>query len=414
MVTYFSSLKIGTKRINRCMFLIFLCICNLSFHTIAFSKEKSALPRIQVDSLNYIGAFRLPNKFYWASSFAYSEGVFDVVNETNTFFSVGHSQQQAIGEFSIPQLSKSSDIASLPMAKMIQPFVRVLHKASHGNNHNINRITGIEVLEGQMLVNATEYYDANANAADTTLVIRDINNLKKTKVDGYFQLKGGAHAAGWITPIPKEWRNDLGSEYITGFASNLPINGRSSIGPTAFTFFPFSLLDPTVTNGFIPTNALMDFSLKTPLHPDRYNETGNNKIWTEISTAQTGFIVPGTSTYMVVGNSGGHFGGIGYKIKQDNGKECSGPCSKKVKDNYNYIWLWDVNEFVKVKNAEKKPYELKPYYHGIFDINRKGWRIAGADFQASKGWLYVMYDGVDKSQGQYEPVPLMTVYSISK
>ena len=100
------------------------------------------------------------------------------------------------------------------------------------------------------------------------------------------------------------------------------------------------VLNSEEKSGLILTDSLMDFSLKHPIVPDQYNKSLKNNLWTELSAAHYGFIIPNTSSYLVIGKSGGHNSGIGYKITQDNGRECGGPCSVKAGDSYNYFWFF--------------------------------------------------------------------------
>ena len=54
------------------------------------------------------------------------------------------------------------------------------------------------------------------------------------------------------------------------------------------------------------------------------------------------------------------------QIVQDNGKRTGGYSSYAVKDNYHYYWLWDVNDFVRVRAGEVEPHDVRPYEYGIF------------------------------------------------
>lgn len=370
------------------------------------------LPAFKINNLKYVGAFRLPVGNAGDSRMAYSQGTFTLSSDSQSIYVIGHEHHQAIGQLSVPKILDYKDITDLEMSEVLQPFTKILGRAKTGNKQGIDKITGLDYVSGQLIVNAVEYYDADANANDTTLIIRDPSNLSKSKVDGFFKLQGRSHAAGWVSSVPKEWQSSLGTELISGFASNYAINSRNSIGPTAYAFFPMALLDSDLHNGMILTEQFLGYSMEHPLHEDRYNQSGSNNLWTEISTAIYGFIVPGTSTYLVIGNSGGHKSGIGYKITQDKGHLCGGPCSKKQNDNYNYYWTWDVKDLLKVKNGQFKPYQILPKEFGKFDGKRSGWKLIGADYDSTDGLLYVMYAGKDRKQSKYEGAPIMLVYKI--
>lgn len=400
-------------RIATIVSVIFLTSSNLAYsNTQTKDSGSDDLPKLTIEEIKWVGGYRLPLSEVGDSRIAYTEGTFTLAKGASSIFVVGHSHHQAIAEMSVPKIKKDGDITKLNMANIVQPYKKVLNRSKTGNKDNLNRISGLEVINQQLWVNAIEFYDADANAKLTSLVVREPDNLEKSSIDGFFSLKGAAHASGWISKIPGTWQKQLLSDYITGYASNPSINSRLSIGPTAFTFSPYGVLDGALKSGFVSTNAILDFSLKTPLHSDRYNKSGENNLWTEISAAVYGFIVPGTQTYLVVGHSGGHKNGIGYKIKQNNGNECGGPCSKDHKDNYNYYWMWSVNDLVRVNQGTLKPHMPKPYEYGYFDKKRRSWKIIGADFDEKSRQLHILYESKDRKQSRYEAAPLMLVYQI--
>jgi hypothetical protein len=407
----------SSSTLNRSiLFFITITLLNNVSHG-AEAKEGSehlTLPLIQHKDVTFMGAFRLPLKEAGDSRIAYAEGTFTLSDDAKSFFVVGHSHHQAIAEMSIPAIVESKSLDKLEMAKIVQPYKSYLKKIQNKRKEKLDKITGLEYVEGQLWVNAVEKYDANANERLTSFIVRDAQNLADSKLSGLYSLKGRAHAAGWVSEVPKPWRAIWSSDYLTGYASNVSINSRLSIGPTAFLFHPFTALTGDVDKGFLPTTPLLDFSLKHPLHSDRYNDSGENDLWTEVSEGIYGFIIPDTNTYFVIGNSGGHKGGIGYKVTQDNGKVCGGPCSKIAKDNYNYYWLWKVDELNKTKNDGRAPYSHKPYEYGYFDKSSKHWKIIGADFHSETNRLFVLYAHRDYKQSKYENAPLMVVYKINQ
>ena len=134
-------------------------------------------------------------------------------------------------------------------------------------------------------------------------MLRDASDLAGSTVDGYFRLEGRAHASGWFSAVPEAHREALGGAMIAGNSSGLPIISRLSVGPTAFVF----AVDDVVGGAEpIPTSPLLDYSLATPLREDLANGAGDNDLWTHLSRAVYGFVVPGTRTYATFGHSGGH------------------------------------------------------------------------------------------------------------
>ena len=64
----------------------------------------------------------------------------------------------------------------------------------------------------------------------------------------------------------------------------------------------------------------VELASTTSAHPspvDLYNKDLTNNLWTELSEGYHGFIIPGASTYAVIGNSGGDLGARGYITAYD-------------------------------------------------------------------------------------------------
>lgn len=91
----------------------------------------------------------------------YSQGPIAYHAANHSLLMVGHTYQQAIAEFPIPEPVNSDQVSELPIAEApVQGFVSVLNRTPDGNPQDLDRIGGIEVINGMLLVNAYEYYDA--------------------------------------------------------------------------------------------------------------------------------------------------------------------------------------------------------------------------------------------------------------
>lgn len=379
----------------------------------------SSYKSFQVESatFSYQGAFRFPVKPIGISRMAYAQGPFAIDPQSNSFYIVGHAKQQAIAEFKIPKI-KNDKLKNLSIAKPIQAFQNYLDNSSYlKNTQKINRITGMDLIEGSLFVNAMEFYDADNNAKDTTFIIDHPKNLAESRVRGFFQLQGRAHSAGWISQLPQKWKDKLSASYLLGNASNFAINSRLSIGPTLFTSYLDMFAGIDEKGGLITAKPLMDFSLKNPMREDRYNKHLTNNVWTEVSNAIYGFIIPNTNTYLVIGSSGGHASKIGYKIQPKNGPKCGGPCPKDAHDTYNYIWLFDMNDIYTNKISQKDPSSIRPYKYGVlkmpFQPKQGVKKIIGADFDEHNKKLYLLIESVDRLQSKWESTPVMLVYQLS-
>lgn len=423
---------------------VLLLILSLGQSSITIA-QPSNLPLIQIQDLVYQGAFRIPGQTYGASSANYMPGPIAYNPANNSLFVTGFDLDGAIAEFGIPPLSTSNDASQLNPAPNLQNFRAILNATPDNNPQGIDEISGMEIIGNRLIVNAVEWYDAPANNTHTTLVVENPSNLASSPIKGYYSLQGAAHAAGWITPIPVEWQSVLGSPYLAGSSSKFSIIGRLAVGVSAFGF------DPTVFNnppsGQIPTTTFLDYDLADPLYADysnyqnpRYNlisvngstgpghtfadaqaTVGSNDLWTGISQASFGMIIPGTRTYFSIGSSGGHQSGIGYKPTQNNGNLCGGPCPYDASDVYNYYWLWDVNDLVAVKNGSMNPADVRPYNHGVFNAplqvdydtqTPELHPVMGGTYDPVSEILYLsLYDA--GSTGTYDRVPAIVAYKMA-
>ncbi|MBD1262806.1 T9SS type A sorting domain-containing protein [Maribacter polysiphoniae] len=376
------------------------------------------LPLFDISQLTYEGAFRIQASENGISDLNYAQGPIAYNYENHSLFIVGHAHQQAIAEYAIPEIVKSETLSELNMVETpIQVFSDVLSQTADGNPEGIDRVGGLYYVnhggQAKLIVNAYEYYDAPADNTVSTLIVNDANALETTSVSGYYNFEGSppAHSSGWISAIPEAWQEELDGTHITGHSSGIPIISRASVGPSAFAF---DINDALNTTQSIKTNTLLDFKLSNPLHSDLSNESKTNDIWTHLSRATYGFIVPGTRTYLTIGSSGGHESGICYKCTQDNGNLCGGYCTPEADDNYQYYWLWDMNDLVAVKNGTLNPYDVRPYDHGYFNTPFQAngsKKIGGGTFDPSTGNLYLSVQSGDTEQGTYARPPVIVVYN---
>lgn len=399
------------------VFIFFLCIPSL-LQTIGLVSIRAAeLPRLHLEDIEYQGAFRLPATTYGTSSLNYSQGPLEYNSENHSIFIAGHTHHQNIAEFAIPEIVKSEILSELNMAGApLQEFVSVLDRATGGNPQSINSIGGMEFVRdndgGKLIINGYEYYDAPGDNSETTLIAENASELGTCAMDGFHTFEGGAgHTSGWISPIPREWQATLGGTHITGQSSGIPIISRTSVGPSAFAFNMETLVSGSTVPEPIPTTKLLDFSLGHPLHDDLSNEEGSNDIWTHLTRVVYGFIVPGTRTYLTIGQSGGHESGICYKCTQDNGHLCGGYCAPESDDYYHYYWMWDMNDLVAVKNGEMNSYDVRPYDYGEFPTPFATNSFGGGSFDPQSGILYLTVQKADREQGTYSNPPVVVTFS---
>jgi len=431
--------------VNKIIFFLFTSLIIISGGAISADQNKPIDPksfkRLSKEDFTYKGAFIMNrNARYGVSDNKYAAAIIELSADRSSFYFAGRKKDGAIAEFELPKLVISDNTRDLNITNEVKQNyssvfnyglkkkgacsekAEVVNRIPTGNTQCINRITGMMLHDGMLVVNGIQYYDANKPNTHTTILIADPSDLKASTIYGFFSLDGAAHAAGWMSEVPPEWQQTLGGDILTGFASNFPIISRNSVGPSAFIVNSNDINPSSAPGSRIPAKTLMDFSLANPLHPDTCNnnqtalctgktngklppEVGTNKLWTKKSWAVYGFIVPGTRTYAVFGSSGGHFSGIGYKIVEDNGNLCPGTCPVKSDDYYNYYWFFDVNDLVAVKNGKKQAYDVRPYDYGIFSTpfqtqakitSRRDTPIRpirGGDYDQKTNTLYLVLGG---------------------
>ena len=398
---------------------LFAVILLYGFPSSAASQTPTELPLLAKDDIQYEGAFRIKSATYGSSDTNFAQGPIEYNRNRNSIFFVGHSQQQQIAEFPVPAIVKSTSLNELKMSDTpLQIFsTSPLERTSDNNPQNINRIMGMhyasETSGAELIVNAQEYYDAPGDNTHTTLVIRDAHNIAGSQISGFFRFPAAAHASGWISQVPTVWQALLGGSHITGNSSGQPIIGRLSVGPSAFAFNAADLAGNNSPPDPIPAGALLDYSLTNPLHEDLSNGDLSNNLWTHLSQAVYGLVVPGTRSYAVFGHSGGHNSGVCYKCTQDDGNLCGGYCSKAASDNYHYYWFYDLKDLLDVKNGAKNSWEPRPYDYGKFQIPFNGSSLGGGSFDPVSGRLFLAAARADTEQGQYSNPPIIVSFQFN-
>jgi hypothetical protein len=171
-------------------------------------------------------------------------------------------------------------------------------------------------------------------------------------------------------------------------------------------------ITPTVSRE-VESSMLMSFPLQEgrSLVPDGEKYLDDiSPIWGPNAKAKYGFIIPGTSIFMALGSHAGIHSGIGYKIIQDEGRQCAGPCPYSAADVYNYFWLFDVNDIVNAPN----PWEVQPISYGKWShpYDNNGRRtFSGATYDDENNILYLSIDNAARV-GNYDRPPMILAYKV--
>ncbi|WP_179959368.1 hypothetical protein [Marinobacter changyiensis] len=373
---------------------------------------------------NYLGSFKTDHTDAFSST-SYSQGRVAYHPERNSVFIDSHVYQLGVGEFRIPQvLSQSTDKSKLPDGEPIQNFVEVIDRTTTGNQDGIDRLGGMAIVNGDLFIQGYDTYDGNGDAKQTTMVVRTPSNLASSEIDGFYEMDGAARTVNYISPIPPAWQELLGGPYLAGNGGGMSISSRLSEGPSLYVFDPENVAG---NQWAVNTKEWMNYPFQNALSSsiwqdstvsgsgdwDIANHTGKNDMWTVKSTAAFAFIVPGTRTFMVIGSSGMHDSGGGYKITNDAGFLCGGFCANDNEDYHSYFWLYDLNEIL----AASTSHEVIPYSYGIFDdrwmeYNEQGGtgEVTGGSFDLQTGTLVLSHAAATKNHESGSPV--ISVYKI--
>ena len=380
-----------------------------------------SFPLWQIDQLEYLGAFRIPNEKFGESTANWAQGPIEYDAATDRLWLVGHTEHQAVAEFQVPEIVASRKLSELAVAAPpVQGFVSILGRVESGNPETLDRIGGMELVktsEGSvLLVNAFEYYDAPADNTLSTLVVRDPQTIGRSRVDGFYRYRARAGAsAGWLSALPPEWQDVLSGDLLTGSSSGIPIISRTSVGPSAFVFDSKAMLGEQAVQSHkrgVPVKRLLEFSLEKPLHQDLSNDQKSNKVWTHLSRAVFGMVIPGTRTYLTIGHSGGHKSGVCYKCVVSTGEECGGYCARDSEDYEHYYWLWDMADLHRALTRPRAASAIRPYDFGRFDLPFHSRELGGGSFDPSSGRLFVSVLGADRGDDGIRNTPIIVVLDL--
>ena len=360
--------------------------------------------------IEYLGAFRALAD--GNSSSNYAVGILGHNPDNNSLFMVGHSHHNSIAEFAIPdELSLAEEASDIPQADVLQEYVSILDKKDAGRQ--TDKIDGLLYYKQNLLVTSEIWYDAPGTNEDNLQVFSNPNDLVTSPYKGMLQIQGAARSAGYMSKIPANLVATLGSEYLVGWASNHSITSRYSQGPSLNLFNPQDAVDADITVNTavaVVPKMVFPFGVKQIVGGSNSYKLDISPIWGPNAKAKYGFIIPGTSLFMAIGSHGGIHSGIGYKITQDNGNLCGGPCTYKVDDNYNYFWLFDINDMLTVED----PWLVQPISYGKWShpYDKAGEHgILGASYDDATGTLYMSLSGAGQV-GTYDRPPLILAYKV--
>lgn len=359
-----------TRRTRALSFCLVLLTGLIAASTLELSArgQTTALPLAQQGDLVYLGAFRLPSGPTDQTSFEYGGTALAFNPQRGTLFIVGHDWYQRVAEITIPAVSNGSTISSLSTAAIVQPLTDILR----GRSCDVGgcaKIGGLLPYGNQLVVSAYIYYDGNGSQSLSHFVTSADESSTAAPAGPYVvsnQLGLAGFVSGYMTPIPAEWQSALGGPYLTGQCC-LPIVGRTSFGPSATVFNP-TTLGPAPA----PGKTVLGYPIGFPMIGD-WSSSGT---LFNGSTEMGGVVFPpGTRSVLFFGRLGtGPFcygEGTGTKSlagtinPADGGTFCYDPVDgAKGTHSYpyvHYVWAYDANDLVRVKQGVTQPWALRPY-----------------------------------------------------
>jgi Big-like domain-containing protein len=340
-------------------------------------------PLVQPLDLNYEGAFRVPpgpapgaNLTDWQAlwpMFNYGGAAIAFNAANQSLFVVGHVNGQLVAEIGVPAIINSTVVTNLVTAPLLQRFNDVTDRLMDSVHPGATlRIGGLLPYGSHLYASVFDNYDG-----DQTQVVSHFASGLDLSVNGDalgpYQVGGVAGKPdmtgfldGYFAIVPEEWRSLVGGPVLNG---NCCINviGRTSSGPAAFAIDPAQLGAVTP----LPATPLVYYPLNEPLAP---NDTTNPLF--NLATEIKGVVFPdGTRSVLFFGRhgTGTYCYGPGTTDPNLIGTPADGGVDKWCFDPDSaakgthaypyryYVWAYDANDLVGVKNGTTLPWNVRPY-----------------------------------------------------
>lgn len=366
---------------------------------------------VQKDSLKYLGAFRVPQgdlggPRYHGFSYGGTAPAYNAANRS--LYLIGTVTDQLVAEITVPTPVISPVLGNLSTARVLQNLSDVTEGARRnikvgGTTETSNNvyIGGLLVSGNNLVGTVYNYYDGGSEA-----YLSHFKSGKALAAAGDFAgmyrldpIPQAGFVAGYMSPIPAEYQSSLGGSAITGQA-NLSIISRTSFGPSAFAFYPerlgienplkaVPLVYYPIANqalgewrrGVANEYVAMEDKINGVVFPEkassilffgRHGSTscygiGTSKASQAASESEIKSAIAATGASYVCGNST-----ISLQDATGGDACCYDPADSSKGGHsypYNYyVWAYDVNDLIAVKNGSKQPWEIKPYSVWSFDL----------------------------------------------
>jgi len=351
------------------------------------AQAQTTAPRVQSANMVYKGSFKMPTVAGNGYTYGGTAVAYNPANDS--LFVVGHMYDQQTGEVKIPALGGT--------ATVLQPLTDSLagKLGAIGGDGQL-RVGGNLVYKNKLYVSAFVFYDASGS--QTVSHYSRSLTLSDRTVNGPYRVggMGAGFYSGYMGLIPTEWQSLFGGPAITGNCC-LSIISRTSYGPAAFVF------DPEGGTNTAKPMVYYDSSHQTL---GAYGAGGSHPVFNG-TTRITGVVFPsGTSSVLFIGETG--TGNYCY----GEASVCGDPSNNWKADHaypYRaYVWAYDANDMLAVKNGSKSPWSITPY--ATWELSQPGnvsqdFGIGGAAYDPQTGRIFVVRKGDDA-------VPTVFVYEV--
>ncbi len=376
-----------------------------NFAQAAAVSDPTTEPLLTQDSLVFQGSFNLPSAAGHGgpsgSGFDYAKTAMTYYPAHNSLLINGHIWYGMTAEISIPT---GISLSTTPTGKFLQDFSDI----AEGNRKNILagggkyddnvEMGGLLVYNNKLISNYYGYYDSS-NSARQSFFTHNLNLSKAGTFSGMFQL-GPANmqsfVSGYMALIPPQWQTLLGAPAFAG-QSGVPIIFRQSLGPAAYAFNP----DDLGVKIPAPTIPLVGYPIEHPTL-GTYSDTSLGNDYTQGTLVKGAAFPVGSRSVLFFGSQGLGINcyGIGMLLgrAKDNSEIKYRSCYGANTTNHGngsapfryWVWAYDANDLLAVKNGQKNSWDIKPYATWPLDFPASdGGEIQGVGYDPATQTIYI-------------------------
>lgn len=374
------------------------------------------------DRLTFVGSFRVPPGVAGTSTFAFGgsglafrPGPDDPDGYPGTLFAIGHVEQSQVAEISIPAPVASADPAELPVASFVQPFADVTGGLGAAATPDA-RLGDIEYLDGRLHWSLHRWY----NVAPEQLPGHGWSSpdLAAPAPQGPWTL-GGYHnqlTGGPLFAVPADWAAAAtgGQRLVAGLNIRQGVSS-SSQGPAMFAYSDAGA-DVVPPGGALRATPLAYYphadgqgSTPDPVPPGGAPLPGH--LDTDGWTGATWIEAGDAAAVLVTGRRGSS-----NRYGEGEPGDCDADKGYHGEPYRPAFLFYDPADLAAVAAGELAPWDVRPYAEtdpaaGLTPSCR--WELSGATFDADHGLLYVMHTAADTVTSEWDPYPVVHVFTVA-